>query len=274
MLNSAVAKVDARTTKFLVLRFLREQALADRGWRRQGVRGWHSTEEVEIGVGVYLVDVLPRAARQGWVDRVDIREQGRKRPVWLYRLSAPGARELARWEGTEFPAGWRMPEESDPEAGSLYVPVRAWGALEVLRRFAQAEVGPRRWGMHGWLSAMELTRLGAPLLYNDELPWLIARRLVERRHVILEGRRRPAYFYRPTALAMAAELVDAARAGTAAPTHVQLTLLLTQLSTRDAELAWAPMLAGETRTRVEQFVELGPGVDGMDTMDRGREPTE
>ncbi|HEX8213094.1 MAG TPA: hypothetical protein VF584_23160 [Longimicrobium sp.] len=124
------------------------------------------------------------------------------------------------------------------------------------------------------MNALEITRHGALLLCNEELPWLIARRLVERRHAVLEGRRRPAYFYRPTAIGMAAVVVDAARAGIAAPTHVQLALDSTRLSTHEAELAWAPVLAVETRTRVQLCVGLGPRVDGMDTMDTRREPAE
>ena len=146
MLRSATAKLDARTTRFVVLRFLREQALGGRGWRRRGVRGWHRSEEVEAAIGVYLLDMLPGLARQGRVDRVDILEPGRLRPQWMYRISEAGVTALAEWEGTESPSGWRTPEDGDPDAGALYVPVRAWEALEVLRRYARGEVGPRRWG--------------------------------------------------------------------------------------------------------------------------------
>lgn len=274
MLKSAAAKVNARTTKFVVLRFLRDEALAERGWRRRAVRGWHSSEEVEIATGIYLLDLMPGLARQSCVDRVDIREPGRLRPQWLYRISASGVTALARWEGTEVPIGWRVPEERDPDAGALYVPVRAWEALEILRRYAQAGVGPRRWGVHGWMSALEMTRVGPPLLCSGELLWLIARRLVERRRATIEGRRRPAYFYRPTALGMAAVLVDAARAGTGPPTHVQLAVHSERLSSQEAEAAWAPVVGGETRITGGLFGDLGPAVGRMDTMDARREPAE
>lgn len=274
MLRSAAATVDARTTRFVVLRFMRDQALANRGWRRRAVRGWHSCDEVQAATGVYLLDMLPRLATQGRVDRVDIREPGRARPQWLYRISVAGLSALSAWEGTELPSAWRTPEDPDPDAGALYVPVRAWEALEILRSYAQAEVGPRRWGAHGWMNALEITRVGPPLLCNDELPWLIARRLVERRCARVEGRQRPAYFYRPTALGMAAVLVDAARAGTAAPTHVQLAVCSARPSAREAEAAWAPVVTGETRAEGAQAADLGPGVDGMDTVDSRRASAE
>lgn len=185
-----------------------------------------------------------------------------------------GLSALSAWEGTELPSAWRTPEDPDPDAGALYVPVRAWEALEILRRYAQAEVGPRRWGAHGWMNALEITRAGPPLLCSEELPWLIARRLVERRCARVEGRQRPVYFYRPTALGMAAALVDAARAGTAAPTHVQVAVHSTRVSSREAETAWAPLVRAETRAEPTTAADLGPGVDGMDTMDGSRAPAE
>jgi hypothetical protein len=223
---------------------------------------------------MYLIDMLSGLARRLWVDRVDIREPGRLTPQWLYRISLPGVTALSQWEGTDIPDEWRVPEEHDPDAGALYAPLRAWEALEILRRYAQAEVGPRRWGVHGWMSALEITRCRGPLLCNQELPWLIARRLVERRSAALEGRRRPAYFNRPTALGMAAVLVDAARAGTSAPTHVQLALHSTPLSRREAELAWAPLVVGETGGGGALLGDLGPAVDRVDKTDNPREPAE
>lgn len=206
--------------------------------------------------------------------RVDIREPGRVRPQWLYRISEAGLVVLSEWEGTELPSPWRTPEDLDPDAGALYVPVRAWEALEILRTFAQAEVGPRRWGARGWMKTLEITRGGSPLLCNDEIPWLIARGLVERRCGRVEGRQRPACFYRSTARGIAAVLVDAVRVGTAAPTHVQIAVHTTGPSTRDAEEAWAPLIKGETRISGALTGDLGPGVDGMDTMDRLGEPAK
>lgn len=190
----------------LVLETLRDVAVAERGWRRRGVRGWMFYEEVRDTLGRHVPEVLPRLARRGWAERIDVAEEGRGRPVSLHRITDEGLRVLA----TRVGGGYRpvpAPRPDDPEAGSMYLPTRAWVALTVLR---DAEKGgtPLRFGEPGWLAAREISaRCG--VLLAQELLWLRERGLVERRDHATPESRGPIWTYRITALGRGARLVDA-----------------------------------------------------------------
>ena len=209
-------------TAFRILRFLRDEAVAGRGWRRRGVRGWHFYTGIEEALRTRIPEVLPWLWRRGYLDRTRVEDPGRTRPVFLYRISAAGSECVPDEEGTRAPLGEPLPEDKDPDAGTLYIPRYPWRALETLRRQASHEGGPTRFGQAGWMSPQEIGRaLGQAL--GEDLAWLVARGLAERRAgPQFAGRGRPAWFYRASDLALGAEPVDAVRIGSKDPALVQV----------------------------------------------------
>lgn|GEM_PF-1851752 len=189
----------------LALEVLRDVAVAERGWRRRGVRGWMFYEEVRSTLGRQIAEVLPRLARRGWAERVEAAEKGRGRSVSLYRITDAGLRALATLVG----GGYRpipAPLPDDPEAGSMYLPSRAWVALTVLRE-AEKSAAPLRFGEPGWLTAREISARSDVLL-PQELDRLREHGLVERRDHTYPGARGPIRTYRITTRGKSAELVD------------------------------------------------------------------
>jgi hypothetical protein len=133
-------------------------------------------------------------------------------------------RRLYQEEGEEQPPEFMepLPEHQDPEAGSLFVPQIEWAVLTTLRHYALERIGPKRWGDHGWLTALELARVENRAI-GEILSWLRARDLVERRQSRRgQGNVRPLWMYRASTTGLRAELVDAVPVLYETPTRVQV----------------------------------------------------
>ncbi|HEX2093104.1 MAG TPA: hypothetical protein VHG28_11905, partial [Longimicrobiaceae bacterium] len=142
-----------------ILDYLRTEAQGGYGWRRRGVRGWRLYEEVEEALDTKIPEMLPALWRAGLVDRTRVEDPSRSAPVYLYRISAAGNARLTGEEGEDLPTLMSpVPEEDDPEEGTTFVPVVEWETLSLLRRQAREQLGPVRWGQHGWMTAREITR--------------------------------------------------------------------------------------------------------------------
>jgi len=214
-----------------ILDYLRDEALGGYGWRRRGTRGWRLLEEVETALGVPVPEMLPTLHRVGLVERTRVEDPGRNGPLYLYRISAKGMRRLYQEEGVDQPPEIMEPvqEHRDPEAGTLFVPRIEWGALETLRRYALERIGPKRWGEHGWLTALEIARLENRAI-GEILLWLRARDLVERRQSTQgQGGARPLWMYRASITGLRAEMVDAVPVLYETPARVQVRVRAQQV---------------------------------------------
>ena len=192
-----------------ILDYLRTEAQGGYGWRRRGVRGWRLYEEVEEALDTKIPELLPALWRAGLVDRTRVEDPSRSAPVYLYRISEAGNSRLTQEEGEDPPILMSpAPEEEDPEEGTTFVPAVEWEALSLLRRQAREQLGPERWGQHGWMTARELTRT-LDRAVGEILAALQARHLVERRtNSDVPGEKRPLWYYRASEQGLRAELVD------------------------------------------------------------------
>lgn len=227
-----------------VLILLHDEAYSGKGWFRRRARGWRFREELEQVIGIKLREVLPYLAGRGWLDRVDVRESGRGKPTWMYRISQRGARvieNLLDWGYYEIPEAWTFDTVSDLRA--LYAPVEAWQGLDVLRRQAGLTRAVRRFGVPGWMSAAEVRRV-APRVLPKHLEWLLSRHLVEHRRPAGEGVPAGApWLYRITALGLRAELVEAAPIQNHPPLFVHTEIRETEAPTRrDVDAAWRALI--------------------------------
>lgn len=204
--------------------FLEAEAWAGRGWWRRGVKGWRFYSEIEAATSARLPEVLPGLWERGYVDRAPVVDPGRRTPVYLYRISTAGVGYLGQVSGTPRPekVGEPLPDAEDPDAGSLYLPLNPWNALDLLRRHAVHGIGPERFGQAGWMTPAEMRpRLRGVL--GDDMPWLLSRGLVERRAIPAPATpTRPPWFYRASALALQLVLVDSAPVGTGPAQFVQV----------------------------------------------------
>lgn len=203
--------------------FLEGEAWEGRGWWRRGVRGWRFHVELEAVMESRLPNVFPELGRRGYVDRTATVDLARGAPIWLYRVSRAGVAYLRKSAGLPrthdiiepLPAG------EDPDAGSLYLPVRPWYALDLLRRHARHGIGPERFGQPGWMTPGEMRpRLRGVL--GEDLPWLLARGLVERRQREAATGPKSPWLYRASALGLGLELVDSVLVGSEPPQFVQV----------------------------------------------------
>ncbi len=207
-----------------ILDHLRDEALGGYGWRRRGTRGWRLLEEVEAALGVPVPEMLPALHRAGLVDRTRVEDPGRLSPLYLYRISLGGMRRLHQEEADEQPPELMepLPEPQDPEAGTLFIPRIEWGVLTTLRHYALERIGPKRWGEHGWLTALELARVENRAI-GEILSWLRVRDLVERRKSTHgQGSVRPLWMYRASATGLQAEMVDSVPVLYEPPARVQV----------------------------------------------------
>lgn len=203
--------------------FLEGEAWGGHGWWRRGVRGWRFRSEIEAATSSRLPEVLPGLWARGYVDRTTVVDPGRKTPIYLYRISTAGVTYLGEAAGTPRPqkVAEPFPEDDDPDAGSLYLPVHPWHALDLLRRHTAHWIGPERFGQAGWMTPAEMRpRLRGVL--GENMPWLLSRGLVERRHGAGALGPRPPWFYRASAFGLQLELVDTVAVGSDPPQFVQV----------------------------------------------------
>lgn len=106
-----------------VLRILSVHAREGTGWARKGVRGWVFTDEVPDALaGVNLTDL----AQLGFILREDVRDPGRRLPLYLNRITQAGEDELAAAEerdSSPIPRARRSLTPADTE--TIYVPAGA-----------------------------------------------------------------------------------------------------------------------------------------------------
>jgi hypothetical protein len=115
-----------------VLRMLRSLPLEGKGWTRKGVRGWVFTDEVQDGLaGVNLRDLL----QLGMIVREDVRDPGRRLPLYLHRITQVGEDELAAEDGRDaIPISRARANLTPADRETLYVPTNAWQTLAALAR--------------------------------------------------------------------------------------------------------------------------------------------
>jgi len=251
--------------RIAVLILLHHEAYSQTGWRRRGVAGWRFREELESVPDMKLPEVLPYLTGRGWLDRVDVREPSRGKPLWIYRISQRGARvieNLHGWGYYEIPEPWGFDTTDDLRA--LYPPAEAWQALSVLRRQAGLSKGVRRFGVPGWMSAAEVRR-AAPQALPKHLAWLLDQRLIERRRPTGERIPAGAWFYRITALGMRAELVEVSGIQTSPPRFVHMQIREAQApAKRDVEAALRSLIAPDHPAPVMPPMQTSSGRAGSD----------
>lgn len=138
-----------------ILRYLRAEVGADRGWSLFDVRGWRFANEFPDSLK--LVDSrIQTLVRHGMVDRADVRDPFQRRPLYLYRISASGLEALAAHEarGGATPAG-KTPVTLPPQAESrnllqsetIFLSAAQWRGLLYLQQqpsgllFTPASIG-------------------------------------------------------------------------------------------------------------------------------------
>ncbi len=184
------------------------------------MRGWRFGDEVEEAVGRTRPEVFAWLTGRGLVDRTDVREEGRERPLWMYRIAAAGERVLARAGGSAWgaePLLEPVDPDEDPEAGTLFMPTNAWVALRFLRQRSRGGEDAA-----GWTTGLEVAR-AADRSLGEDLLWLASRGLVERREgEATARRRRPLWLYRATEEGERTVLLDAASVYDERPRRVQV----------------------------------------------------
>ncbi|HEX6369814.1 MAG TPA: hypothetical protein VF006_12920 [Longimicrobium sp.] len=191
-----------------VLSWLLDLAVQRAGYTVRGVRGWATSEQIETGVKTWGTAELMRAeARYGRVLQHDARPPGDSRPSWLYRISQPGADQLAAARDI-VPPRIRPPLGQDEPR--VLVRENAWHAIEGLGTALNPGVRSRRvWvaGEVGWRSSRELTSAMAKedeaagrryrWFTTDDLRWLVRMGYAEKRVI------RGVHVYRLTPLGAA-----------------------------------------------------------------------
>ena len=158
-----------------VLRLLLREAEKGRGWYRRCRRGWRFAEEI-TAMGQHA-GRLPWLAERGLLDRLDEREEGRRTPHWLYRVTNLGASVVAFRTGSEF-RGIRRParKRSRRDAG-FFAPA---GPIAALGGLVEAA---RRGDAGGWAVTAELRSILRTMVDPADLAWLVERGYAERREV-------------------------------------------------------------------------------------------
>lgn len=187
------------------LRALVEDALADRGWMRRGVRGWRFTDELTSRFP-FAVDHMRVLERRMLAVREDVLDCGRSAALYLNRVTPAGEEYLAAREGRDpraLPAAAaELPAE---DAETLYLPTDAWAALRVLAALPDPEQ---------WLPGSHITEAIGRTFYHEEGEFLDSRGLVERRRPEAPTRPNEPMLYRATALGRGAGERDASTSAT------------------------------------------------------------
>ena len=162
-----------------VLRLLLREAEKGRGWFRRCRRGWRFAEEI-TAMGQHA-GRLPWLAERGLLDRLDEREEGRRTPHWLYRVTNLGAAVVALRTGSEFGTVPRPARKrSRRDAGRFFAPAAPLGALGALVSLRGDETERAK---AGWATTAELRSIVGTLVDPGDLAWLVERGYAERREV-------------------------------------------------------------------------------------------
>lgn len=194
----------------IALTYFQNLEAAGGGYERRGVRGWARLEDAQIATGHSLAVRVLAVYGRGLLQRDDVRPPGHVRPLWVYRITQPGADLMAQEEGHH---RTRVPAPSDAPDASVYVPEGPRLALRALRRILEEGISCR-WAPDeiGWIPAAELRRRLQPTpgswWFPEDLGWLVRARLAERREVKTSGRPAPVILYRASAGGGAAPVLE------------------------------------------------------------------
>lgn len=185
-----------------VLRILSAHARDGTGWTRKGVRGWVFTDEVPDGLaGVNLTDL----AQLGFIVREDVRDPGRKLPLYLNRITQSGEDKLAAAEKRDpspIPRPRRSLTPADRE--TIYVTTGAWRALRTLAREPVDDP---------WRSLAQINGHPGTAIYPEDTEFLLARDLAEIQRPAAVSRTSPV-LHRATSLGRGARVRDRKASGT------------------------------------------------------------
>lgn len=192
-----------------MLRILRSHAREGTGWARKGVRGWVFTDEVPDGLaGVNLTDL----AQLGFIVREDVRDPGRKLPLYLNRITQAGEDELAaaaERDPSPIPRARRSLTPADRV--TIYVTTGAWQALRALGREPVDDP---------WRSLAQINGLAGTAIYPEDPEFLLGRDLAAIQRPQVVSRTSPV-LYRATSLGRSARVRDRKASGT----RVQIRVL-------------------------------------------------
>lgn len=185
-----------------VLRTLSAHAREGTGWARKGVRGWVFTDEIPDGLaGVNLTDL----AQLGFIVREDVRDPGRRLPLYLNRITQAGEDELAAVEERDpspIRRARRVLTRADRE--TIYVTMGAWQALRALAREPMDDP---------WRSLALINGRAGTAIYAEDTEFLLARHLAAIQRPEEASRTSPV-LYRATSLGRGARVRDRKASGT------------------------------------------------------------
>lgn len=190
-----------------LLAVLVEAVASGSGWSWRGASGWIRSADCAPLPAWRAAECLAALCRKGLAIREDVRPPGKRLPVWLYRVTAPGAAAFAAG-GRRAPA---VPAPGPPEerVHRFLVPPGPLAALEVLAR-ARRSSGDRPEKGSGWLTSTEIRRRATAALAPEDVHWLVGTGLAERRDLPIPARTRPVILYRATPEGLAARPIAAA----------------------------------------------------------------
>ena len=185
-----------------VLRVLSAHAREETGWARKGVRGWVFTDEVPDALaGVNLTDL----AQLGFIVREDVRDPGRKLPLYLNRITQAGEDELAAAEKRDPSPVSRARRSLTPaDTETIYVTTGAWQALRALAREPVDDP---------WRSLAQINARAGTAIYPEDTEFLLARDLAHTQRPEVVSRTSPALF-QATSLGRGARVRDRRASGT------------------------------------------------------------
>jgi hypothetical protein len=184
-----------------ILRFLLKLAQGGAGFERRGVTGWASVAEIHTGTGCSaLAEDLAVLLAAGMVSRDDARIARTRAPVWVYRITDAGAQHIAGEHGAPH-ASVPAPDEAEDER--VYVRPGVAAALRALTAAkTEALSDPVLPDAPEWRTSRQLTRaLDGNRFFSDELAWVVAAGLAERRDD-------PTILYRITAAGQAVKAME------------------------------------------------------------------
>ena len=199
------------------LLYLWRLAARDGGYELRGVRGWAHRDDVEAGIELSILSLLPLLFRRRLLHRLDVRAPAAGRPTWVYRLRNTSVPAIVSWTGAALgPIPPLVPPGGEPP---VYAPRRKHRALMLLRAAYDDPAAPLRFGERGWMAPRELGTpvetgrerhglLSDPEVSATDLRWLQRAGLAERRNAPDPRPGEAAIFWRATEMGRRVRLLD------------------------------------------------------------------
>lgn len=219
-----------REKEIALLRVLSTRALTGAGWKRRSVWGWQFTDELTPDLP-FAGELLRALAARALINRDDIRDPGRKLPLYLSRISQHGENFLAAFEERR-PRDIKVPatEPTKEDAETLFLPTDAWLGLRILAAIADP---------HEWTPGNRVSALTRRTFFPEEGEYLQARGLVRIRWPVPSNRRNAPLLYQATELGQKARTVGANEVSTGSRVQVRVPGLTLRTSTPEP-LSTAP----------------------------------